>query len=162
MATTDLSAYDAKKISSAENFSFGIVTSKWNADITTNLEKGAIETLKKHGVTNKNILKWEVPGSFELIYGTKKMTQKHANLDAIIAIGSVIRGATKHFDFVCHSVSQGIKDLNLSQNIPIIFCVLTDENHRQALERSGGALGNKGVESAVTAIEMANLKEKNS
>ena len=99
----------------------------------------------------------EVPGSFELIYGCQRMISHHQDLDAIIAIGSVIEGETKHFDFVCSGVTQGIKDLNLMGIVPVIFCVLTDQTLEQAQARSGGKHGNKGVEAAVAALEMAVL-----
>ena len=158
MATTDLSAYDKTTIPNTKNLRFGIVVSEWNPEITTNLAKGARETFLEHGTLAENIIEWEVPGSFELIYGTKKMLEKHSELDAIIAIGNVIQGETKHFDFVCDGVTQGIKDLNIQYNIPVIFCVLTDNTRQQSLDRSGGIHGNKGIECAVAAIKMAILK----
>ena len=148
-----LNNIDLKKIPDASNFKFGIVVSKWNREITNNLLKGCIDLLKSKGALDININILKVPGSFELIYGCKKMQQEDVN--AIIAIGSVIRGETKHFDFICNATSNGIKDLNLSGNIPVIFCVLTDENMEQAVDRSGGKFGNKGTESAIAAIEMA-------
>jgi|TARA_B110000495_G_scaffold59295_1_gene50305 6,7-dimethyl-8-ribityllumazine synthase len=149
----NLNNIDLKKIPDASNFKFGIVVSKWNREITDNLLKGCIDLLKSKGTLDININILKVPGSFELIYGCKKMQQEDVNV--IIAIGSVIRGETKHFDFICNATSNGIKDLNLSGNIPVIFCVLTDENMEQAIDRSGGKFGNKGTESAIAAIEMA-------
>ena len=149
----NLNNIDLKKIPDASNFKFGIVVSKWNREITDNLLKGCIDLLKSKGTLDININILKVPGSFELIYGCKKMQQEDVN--AIIAIGSVIRGETKHFDFICNAISIGIKDLNVSKNCPIIFCVLTDENMEQAIDRSGGKFGNKGTESAIAAIEMA-------
>ena len=148
-----LNNIDLKNIPDASNFKFGIVVSKWNREITDNLLKGCIDLLKSKGTLDININILKVPGSFELIYGCKKMQQEDVNV--IIAIGSVIRGETKHFDFICNATSNGIKDLNLSGNIPVIFCVLTDENMEQAIDRSGGKFGNKGTESAIAAIEMA-------
>lgn len=156
MATTNLSDYDKTTIPNAKNLRFGIVVSEWNATITENLFKGAKETLLDNGALEKNITKINVPGSFELIYGCKFLLKKH-KFDALIAIGSVIQGETKHFDFVCDAVSQGIKDLNLQYNIPTIFCVLTDNTMQQAIDRSGGKLGNKGIECAIAAIKMATL-----
>ncbi len=156
MATTNLSYYDKTTIPNANNFRFGIVVSEWNPDITKNLQKGAIETLLDCGVKKENIISWEVPGSFELVYGCKKMLET-LQLDAIIAIGNVIQGETKHFDFVCNGVTQGIVDLNVKYNTPIIFCVLTDNTKQQSLDRSGGKFGNKGIECAVAAIKMASL-----
>ncbi len=158
MATTDLSAYDKTSLPNAKKFRFGMVVSEWNEEITNALFEGALETLKANGALPENILKWEVPGSFELIYGAKKMVQTQ-NLDAVIAIGNVIKGETKHFDFVCDGVTQGVKDLNIQQETPVIFCVLTDDTREQSLARSGGVHGNKGVECAVAAIKMAVLKQ---
>jgi 6,7-dimethyl-8-ribityllumazine synthase len=157
MATTNLSIYDKATIPNAKNFRFGIVVSEWNSEITQNLKKGAIETLLDCGSTKENIISWDVPGSFELVYGCKKMIQSQ-KVDAIIAIGNVIQGETKHFDFVCEGVTQGIVDLNVKHDVPVIFCVLTDDTKQQSLDRSGGKLGNKGAECAVAAIKMAALK----
>tara|TARA_R100000935_G_C2804752_1_gene152115 strand:+ start:560 stop:1057 length:498 start_codon:yes stop_codon:yes gene_type:complete len=154
----NLSEYDKSQMPEAKNFRFGIVVAEWNENITEGLFKGAFDTFKENGVINENIVRWNVPGSFELIYGCKKMQQSYDMLDAIIAIGSVIEGETKHFDFVCQGVTQGIKDLNIQNDIPVIFCVLTDQNMQQAIDRSGGKLGNKGSEAAVTAIKMAQLR----
>ncbi|WP_457618828.1 6,7-dimethyl-8-ribityllumazine synthase [Lutibacter sp.] len=158
MATTNLSYYDKDTIPNAKNFRFGIVVSEWNPDITENLFLGAEQAFLENGASKENILRWNVPGSFELIFGCKKMieTQK---LNAIIAIGNVIQGETKHFDFVCDAVTQGIKDLNVKYDIPVIFCVLTDNTRQQSIDRSGGKLGNKGVECAIAAIKMAALRE---
>lgn len=159
MATVNknLSDYDKTTIPNANKFRFGIVVSEWNDTITEGLYKGAYDTLIENGVTPNNILRWDVPGSFELIYGAKKMQEQMVN--AVIAIGSVIKGETKHFDFVCEAVSQGIKDLNVLRETPVIFCVLTDNNMQQAIERSGGKHGNKGTEAAVAAIKMAELRK---
>ena len=158
MATTNLSYYDKDTIPNAKDFRFGIVVSEWNPDITRNLQKGAIETLIDCGAKEENIISWDVPGSFELVYGAKKMIESQ-NLDAIIAVGNVIQGETKHFDFVCEGVTQGIIDLNVKYDTPVIFCVLTDNTRQQSIERSGGKLGNKGVECAVAAIKIAALNK---
>ncbi|MGG8495726.1 6,7-dimethyl-8-ribityllumazine synthase [Tenacibaculum sp. TC6] len=159
MATTNLSYYDKASIPNAKPFRFGIVVSEWNPEITQNLHQGAIDTLIDCGAESEHIISWEVPGSFELVYGCKKMieTQK---LDAIIAIGNVIQGETKHFDFVCNGVTQGIVDLNINYDTPVIFCVLTDNTKQQSIDRSGGKLGNKGIECAVAAIKMAAIKNQ--
>lgn len=156
MATTNLSDYDKTTIPNSKNFRFGIVVSEWNADITENLYLGAEKTLLENGIPKENILRWNVPGSFELIFGCKHMleTQK---VNAVIAIGNVIQGETKHFDFVCDGVTQGIKDLNIKYDVPVIFCLLTDSNKQQSIDRSGGKYGNKGVECAIAAIKMAAL-----
>ncbi|WP_029034782.1 6,7-dimethyl-8-ribityllumazine synthase [Salinimicrobium terrae] len=155
----NLSDYDKNKIPNAKEFRFGIVVSEWNDEITENLCRGAIKVLLENEVLERKIVRWNVPGSFELVYGCKKMQESYDMLDAIIAIGSVIEGETKHFDFVCQAVSQGIKDLNIQSDIPVIFCVLTDQNMQQAIDRSGGKHGNKGAEAAVAAIKMAQLRK---
>ena len=152
---SNLSNFNINNIPSGKLFSVGIVVSKWNANITSGLLKGARKTLIKLGVKNSNINVLEVPGSFELIYGAKIMAKR--NVDVIICLGSLIKGETKHFEYVCNCVSLGIKDLNIKLDVPVIFGVLTDDNLEQAINRSGGKFGNKGVESAVTAIIMADL-----
>jgi len=158
MATKNknLSLYDKAMIPNAKNLRFGIVVSEWNETITEGLYKGALETLIDCGTLESNIIRWNVSGSFELTYGSKKMLQTQ-KVDAVIAIGSVIQGETKHFDFVCSATAQGIKDLNIQFDIPVIFCVLTDNTMQQAIERSGGKHGNKGTEAAIAAIKMACL-----
>lgn len=160
MATENknLSQYDKNKIPSAKSFRFGIVVSEWNSEITEALYKGAEEALLDCGALLENITRWDVPGSFELAYGAKKMIEK-TRPDAVIAIGSVIQGETKHFDFVCQATAQGIMDLNTQTDTPVIFCVLTDNNLQQALDRSGGKHGNKGTEAAIAAIKMAVLSQ---
>lgn len=155
----NLSYYDKSSIPDAKEFRFGIVVSEWNDNITEGLYKGAYDVLRENGVMERKIVRWNVPGSFELVYGCKKMQESYDMLDAIIAIGSVIEGETKHFDFVCQGVTQGIKDLNVLHDTPVIFCVLTDQNMQQAIDRSGGKHGNKGAEAAVTAIKMAQLRK---
>ncbi|MBS9461472.1 6,7-dimethyl-8-ribityllumazine synthase [Flagellimonas sp. 389] len=158
MATENknLSVYDKSTIPNAKKLRFGLVVSEWNETITEGLYDGAVDALLDCGALPDNIVRWDVPGSYELTFGCKKMltTQK---IDAVIAIGSVIRGETSHFDFVCSATAQGIKDLNISYDIPVIFCVLTDNNLQQALDRSGGKHGNKGTEAAIAAIKMAVL-----
>lgn len=154
-ANHNLSNYDKATIPNAASLKFGIVVSEWNDTITEGLFNGAKSTLLDCGAQEQNITRWNVPGSFELIYGAKKMMAQ--DVDVVIAIGCVIQGETKHFDFVCDGVTQGIKDLNLLGTKPVIFCVLTDNTKEQSLERSGGKHGNKGVEAAITAIKMAFL-----
>jgi len=155
-ANTNLSDYDKSTIPNAKDLRFGIVVSEWNSSITDALYQGAVEALLDCGAVEHQIVKWDVPGSFELVYGAKKMIKRH-DPDVIIVIGSVIQGETKHFDFVCQATAQGIMDLNLQHETPIIFCVLTDNNMQQAIDRSGGKHGNKGVEAAIAAIKMAVL-----
>lgn len=162
MATINknLSVYDKATVPNAKDFRFGIVVSEWNDSITENLFQGAFDALKAHGAINDNIVRWDVPGSFELVYGCKRMSTSYDMLDAIIAIGCVIQGETKHFDFVCEGVTQGIVDLNLQGNIPVIFCLLTDNTMQQSIDRSGGKHGNKGTEAGIAAIKMAQLRKE--
>ena len=161
MATENknLSNYDKNTIPDAKDFRFGIVVSEWNNHITENLYVGTVNALTDCGALHKNIIRWSVPGSFELVYGAKKMieTQKP---DVVITIGSVIKGETQHFEFVCEGVTQGIKDLNVLTDVPVIFCVLTDNSEQQSIDRSGGIYGNKGTEAALAAIKMAFLKQE--
>jgi 6,7-dimethyl-8-ribityllumazine synthase len=157
-ANKNLSDYDKTTIPNAKQLRFGIVVSEWNHAITEGLYKGAEATLLDCGAQRANITRWNVPGSFELTFGCKKLLQR-GDLDAIIAIGSVIQGETKHFDFVCSATAQGIKDLNVHFDVPVIFCVLTDNTMQQAIDRSGGKHGNKGSEAAIAAIKMAVLGE---
>lgn len=152
-SNNNLSFLDLGNIPSAKNLKFGIVVSKWNKQITDNLLKGCLDLLSQKGASKNDIEVIYVPGSFELVYGCKVMQDKSFN--AIIAIGSVIKGETKHFDFICNSTSIGIKDLNVSGKSPVIFCVLTDDNLQQSIDRSGGKYGNKGTEAAIAAIEMS-------
>ncbi len=152
----NLSDYDKNTIPNAKDFRFGIVVSEWNDTITEGLYKGAYNALIENGALPENIIRWNVPGSFELIYGAKKMQEQGVN--AVITIGSVIQGETKHFDFVCEGVTQGVKDLNVLHDTPVIFCVLTDNNIQQSIDRSGGKHGNKGTEAAIAAIKMATLR----
>lgn len=156
MATAlhNLSDYDFDSVPDASNMCFGIVVAEWNHDITGALLDGAVKTLEKHGTIPENIHVKTVPGSFELVYGAQQMC-KNDGFDAIIILGSVIRGETPHFDYICQGVTQGIAYLNAVQNIPVIYGLLTTNDHQQAVDRSGGRLGNKGDECAVTAIKMA-------
>lgn len=160
MATinNNLSDFNKDSLPDSSDMKIGIVVSQWNNKITDGLFNGAFTTLIESGVSENNIEKIEVPGSFELIFGAKILSRK--DIDAIICLGSVIQGETKHFDYVCQAVSNGIKDLNITLDIPVIFGVLTDNTMEQALNRSGGKHGNKGIEAAVTAIKMAHLNQQ--
>jgi len=160
-ANKNLSEYDKNSIPSAKDFRFGIVVSEWNDKITEGLFSGAEKALLDCDALPNNIVRWNVPGSFELIYGAKRMieTQK---VDVVIVIGCVIQGETKHFDFVCEGVTQGIKDLNIQTDVPVIFCVLTDNTEQQSIDRSGGIHGNKGTEAAIAALKMAYLRQQSS
>lgn len=139
-----------------KNFKVVLVVSQWNQQITENLFRGAFTTLTNNGILSNNIERLNVPGSFELIYGSKLAQQRSS--DIVIAIGSIIRGETSHFDYICQSVAHGIKDLNVKGDVPIIFCVLTDDTLEQAQARSGGTHGNKGIGAAIASIQMALLK----
>lgn len=156
MSTKDLSEYDFNSVPDASGFKFGVVVSEWNYEITGALARGAVETLKKHGTDEENIIVKHVPGSFELTLGGQFFAE-YTHVDAIILLGCVIQGETRHFDFICQSVAKGTTDLNLKFGIPVIFGVLTTENQQQAIDRSGGRLGNKGDEAAITAIKMVEL-----
>lgn len=158
MATVNLSEYKPLNITNAEEFSIGIVFSEWNSFVTHNLRDAALEILEKEWVKKENIKVYQVPGAFELSYASMQLC-KQQKYDAIIAIGSVIRGETPHFEYVCSAVAQGIKDCNILTDTPVIFCVLTDDNKEQSIARSGGDLGNKGVEAAVTALQMIDFKK---
>ena len=153
--TNRLSQYDRSKVPDGKDYRIGLVVSKWNETITELLYKGAKDTLLNHNVAEKNIIRIDVPGSFELIYGASRAQQM--SLDAIITIGCVIKGDTRHFEFISNAIAQGIKDLNLNGKAPVVFCVLTDDNIEQSKARSGGDKGNKGVEAAVTALSIITL-----
>ena len=155
-ALSNLSDYNAEDVPNANGLRIGLIVSQWNKEITHALYKGAVETLISHGFKDQDIITFHVPGSFELPFGASKMIDKHAP-DAVIVIGSVIQGETKHFDFVCQATAQGVMDLNIQTQTPVVFCVLTDNTLQQAQDRSGGKHGNKGVEAAVAAIQMATL-----
>jgi 6,7-dimethyl-8-ribityllumazine synthase len=161
MATANLSDYDPAIVPDASDMHFGIVVSDWNSEITFSLLKGATATLEKHGADSKNIIVKHVPGSFELTLGAQYIAENE-DVDAIICLGCVIQGETPHFTFICQGVAMGITRLNIDYNIPIIFGVLTTDNLQQAKDRSGGKLGNKGDEAAVTAIKMAALQRGSS
>ena len=156
-ANKNLSNYDKNTIPNAKDFRFGIVVSEWNDHITNGLYTGAEAALLDCGTLAENIIRWDVPGSFELIYGAKKMIETQ-HVDCVITIGCVIKGETMHFEFVCEGVTQGIKDLNVKSDVPVIFCLLTDNNEQQSIDRSGGKHGNKGTEAAIAAIKMAELR----
>lgn len=145
----------SKKVDVSEK-RFGLVVSEWNEEITEALFDAAYQTLIDHGVRRENILRKNVPGSFELSLGAQWLAQKN-DVDAVICLGCVIQGETRHFEFICQSVAQGIKDVALKYNKPVIFGVLTTDNIQQAMDRAGGKYGNKGDEAAATAIKMLNF-----
>ena len=155
MATAyhNLSEYDFNSVPNAETMRFGIVVSEWNSNITGALLDGAVNTLMKHGAIKNNIIVKCVPGSFELTFGANQMIE-NCEVDAVIILGCVIKGDTPHFDYVCMGVTQGITELNTIGDVPVIYGLITTNNMEQAEDRCGGKLGNKGDESAITAIKM--------
>lgn len=155
----NLSAYDAKTVPSGENLRIGLVVAEWNYEITSSLTDSAINTLIRHGVNEDDIVIRHVPGSFELTLGAQFFAE-YGDFDAIICIGCIIQGETRHFDFICQSVTQGLTQLNMEYNLPIVFGVLTTDTIEQAQDRAGGKYGNKGDEAAVTAIKMAVLQNE--
>ncbi|MFT4679579.1 MAG: 6,7-dimethyl-8-ribityllumazine synthase [Flavobacteriales bacterium] len=159
MATslTNLSSFDSSSLPKAISLRIGIVVSEWNGEITQNLFQGCKEVLVKAGVQDKNITVIQVPGAFELPFGAQLLAESFA-YDAIICLGCVIRGATAHFDYVCSSCATGVMNVSLKFNKPVVFGVLTDDTIEQSKARSGGEHGNKGVESAVTALKMAEIQ----
>lgn len=159
MATTDLSAYHKEDLPDAGNMRIGIVVSEWNSEITGSLLNGCQVTLSDCGIKLDNLEIYHVPGSFELPMGAQFLFE-NKSVEAVICLGSIIRGETPHFDFVCQTCANGVKDVMLKYNKPVIFGVLTDDNIEQSRARSGGALGNKGVEAAITAIKMVALKRE--
>jgi len=157
MSTVNLSDFNPSSVPDAGGFRFGIVVSDWNSKITYALLNGAVATLIKHGVADKDLVIRHVPGSFELTLGAQFLAE-YDDLDGVICLGCVIQGETPHFTYICQGVTQGITQLNLEYNIPFIFGVLTKNTYQQAEDRAGGKLGNKGDEAAVTAIKMAALQ----
>lgn len=157
--STDMnnSKKDENVMPDAQSMKFGIILAEWNSSVTEALLNGAVSTLKECNVKEENIIIKYVPGSIELTAGAKLFAEK-TDVDAVISIGCVVEGETKHFDYVCESVVHGITELNLKYPIPFIFCVLTTSTLQQALDRAGGKHGNKGSECALTAIRMVELK----
>lgn len=152
----NLSDYSTKGIVDISDKTFAVVVSEWNEEITESLYNGAIETLRQHGAKVEKIVRVDVPGSFELTLGAQKLAQR-TDVDAVICLGCVIQGETRHFDFICDAVAHGITQVSLKYDKPVIFGVLTPENQKQAADRAGGKHGNKGDEAAITAIKMLAL-----
>ena len=161
MATknTNLSAFDSKKVPSGRGKKIGLVISEWNSEITEGLKDGAMKALLECGTYHRDILIEYVPGTFELPLGAQFLLESK-EVDAVIAIGCVVRGETAHFDYVCQGATQGIQDVSLHYNKPVMFCVLTDDTIQQSRARSGGKYGNKGMEAAVGVLKMLGLKDK--
>jgi 6,7-dimethyl-8-ribityllumazine synthase len=156
-ATHHLSHYDPASVPSGAGLRFGLVISEWNHEVTDALRLGAKDTLTRHGVREHDIIERWVPGSFELPAGAQFMLEQQ-RLDGVICLGSIIRGETPHFDYVCQGTTQGIMEVGLKFSLPVIFGVLTDDTMEQARDRSGGRHGNKGIDCAVAALKMAALK----
>lgn len=155
----NLSEYHTISEKLSHDITIGILVSEWNPEITESMCKAAVKTLTEHKIRKQNIFIHHVPGSFELPLGAQYLIE-YKNVDAVICLGCVIQGETRHFEFICQAVSQQIARLNLDYNIPVIFGVLTTNTHQQAKERSGGKHGNKGIEAAVAAIKMLLLRDK--
>ena len=153
----NLSDFSHTTIPNGSAFKIAIAVAEWNAEITGALYNGAIKTLTENGVLEENITSIAVPGSFELTTAAELLLQKHKNLNAVICLGCVIQGDTKHFDFICDAVANGITQVSVKHSKPVIFGVLTTNDQQQALDRAGGKHGNKGDEAAITALKMAEL-----
>jgi len=153
----NLSDFSHTSIPDGANYKIAIAVAEWNAEITGALYQGAYDTLVKHGVLTENIISVAVPGSFELTSAADILLNKYKDVDAVICLGCVIQGDTKHFDFICDAVANGITQVSVKYSKPVIFGVLTTNDQQQAIDRAGGKLGNKGDEAAITAIKMAEL-----
>ncbi|MBQ9587638.1 MAG: 6,7-dimethyl-8-ribityllumazine synthase [Bacteroidales bacterium] len=159
MKKTNLSEYDSAAVPTGERYRMALAVAEWNSDVTEAMAQGAVETLLQYNVKEENIKVVHVPGSYELTAAADMLLRRNPELDAVICIGCVIQGETRHFDFICQAVSQGLTNVSLKHEKPVIFSLLTTNTMEQALARSGGAHGNKGVEGAITALKMANLWE---
>ena len=157
-ALKNLSDYNKENIPNGADFKVGIVVSEWNDTITNNLFEGAKQALLDNGVSQSNILVRYVPGAFELPLASQFMLD-NTDVDGVVAIGVVIQGETKHFDFVCQGTTQGLMNVMLEYNSPVAFCLLTDNNIQQSIDRSGGIHGNKGIECAIACLKMIALKK---
>lgn len=153
MKKTNLSDYDPTAVPDGKEYRIGVIAAEWNSGVTDALLQGAVDTLRQHGVKEENLTVRRVPGTFELSAAADMMLAANS-LDAVICIGCVVQGETRHFEFICQAVSQGLTNVALQHHRPVIFSVLTTDTIQQALERAGGRHGNKGVEGAVTALKM--------
>jgi 6,7-dimethyl-8-ribityllumazine synthase len=158
-ALKNLSAYSPETVPNGAEMKIAIVVSEWNHEVTGALKEGARTTLIKHGVKEDKILICYVPGSFELPSAAQLVLEAQKEVDAVICLGCVIQGETRHFDFICEAAAQGIKDVSLKYNKPVIFGVLTPNTQQQAMDRAGGKHGNKGDEAAITALKMVGLAQ---
>jgi 6,7-dimethyl-8-ribityllumazine synthase len=153
----NLSDFSHTTIPNGNAFKIAIVVAEWNAKITGALYEGALQTLLKHGVKEENLITVAVPGSFELTTAAEILLSRKPTLDAVICLGCVIQGDTKHFDFICDAVANGITNVGIKHSKPVIFGVLTTNDEQQALDRAGGKHGNKGDEAAITALKMVDF-----
>lgn len=160
MKKTNLSDYDPSAVPDGKSYRIGIVAAEWNPEITNAMLQGAIDTLLEHGVLEENIIVKRVPGTYELSFAAHKMLSAGSHLDAVVCIGCVIQGETRHFEFICQAVSQGLTNVALQTGKPVIFSVLTCDTLQQALDRAGGRHGNKGVEGAITALKMCKFSNE--
>lgn len=160
MKKTNLSEYDPTQVPSGKDYTIGIAVAEWNSEITHALAQGALETLRQHDVKEDNIKLYHVPGSFELTTAADLMLTNDKKMDAVICIGCVIQGETRHFDFICEAVSQGVTNVSIKHGKPVIFSLLTTNDMQQAKDRAGGKHGNKGVEGAVTALKMVAFQKQ--
>lgn len=158
MKKTNLSDYDPTAVPDGKNYRIGVIAAEWNPEVTNALLQGAVDTLLAHGVTEDHLIVRRVPGTFELSSAADIMLDSQYP-DAVICIGCVIQGETRHFEFICQAVSQGLTNVAIKHESPVIFSVLTTDTMEQALDRSGGKHGNKGVEGAVTALKMCAYKD---
>ena len=155
----NLSDFSHTTIPSGKDFNIAIIVAEWNAKITGALYQGVLATLLKHEVKAENISTHTVPGTFELSGAADMLLSKRKNTDAVICVGCVIQGETKHFDVICEAAAQGITNVGIKHSKPVIFGVLTTDNEQQAIDRAGGKHGNKGDEAAITALKMAEYSQ---
>jgi 6,7-dimethyl-8-ribityllumazine synthase len=154
----NLSDYDSKAVPDGMDYHIGVIAAEWNPEVTDALLKGAVDTLLEHGVAEDRLIIRRVPGTFELSSAADIMLDSQYP-DAVICIGCVIQGETRHFEFICQAASQGITNVAIKHECPVIFSVLTTDTMQQALDRAGGKHGNKGIEGAITALKMLAFKE---
>ena len=160
MKKTNLSDYDPTGIPDGSSYHIAVVAAEWNPEITDAMLDGAVDTLRKQGVMEDNLTVKRVPGTFELSTAADLLLTHQPNINAVICIGCVIQGETRHFEFICQAVSQGLTNVALRHHKPVIFSVLTCDTMQQALDRAGGRHGNKGIEGAVTALKMCKFHEE--
>lgn len=154
----NLSDFDPTAIPDGSKYKIGVIAAEWNPEVTDAMLQGAVQTLRENGVKEENLIVRRVPGTYELSTAADLLLTR-TDADAVICIGCVIQGKTRHFEFICQAVSQGLTNASLKHGKPVIFSVLTTNTMQQALDRAGGRHGNKGVEGAVTALKMIAFKE---